>query len=719
MAVFPVKSVLTRIGLSGSIPLSVLVVGLAVGTVGLGYASWYAKESLRHIIGLHFHELARHSADKVSLMLAKEIEWVERFAALPQVREALHEGVRLKLDDPALQRFKENQSEYFRSLAIVDRSGGLLGGETSEGTRIHYTQQPWWMTTMQQGKPWAGDLLVDGQGRGYWEMVVPVRDEEHTGPVLGVLKVAIGVDALLGRPLQTSIGKTGHIMLLGPDGVVLICPLLPPGLHHRIAELAVGGGREHADMRTGWREVSEDGHGGHGAIVGFAPVVLAAPIVQERIWVALVRQDPAETYQPASILFWKLAAFWSCVIGVLVWLGTKFADLKKVEQAHHEVARSEAHYRTLWNHAVDAKVIVDKAGIVRDANRRAEVKLGRGRKDLLGIDAAGLFLESDRPRFCEAVAHVREGAGEGNTAAIHVPTAGGTLTMDLDILPIALHDDPHALLLQLSDVTEKLELAQQLLRSERLASLSQFASMFAHDIRNPLAGMKKTLELLLRRGRPLGDQRDQEERVIEDLQFTTELLLGMINDMLDVYQESYSGLPITCSTFSARDLLQDVTRLFKSEADAKGVEMRLVISEEALMLTADRRRLQRVVMNLVHNALKYAPAFSVIRLSIARRDRRHHDPLRRQGMVSIRVEDEGPGVDVLELPHVFELFFRKKDGRDPRIGRGLGLHFCRLVAEAHGGRIWAENREEGGARFSVEVPIDASALKEQVCQSSL
>ena len=71
----------------------------------------------------------------------------------------------------------------------------------------------------------------------------------------------------------------------------------------------------------------------------------------------------------------------------------------------------------------------------------------------------------------------------------------------------------------------------------------------------------------------------------------------------------------------------------------------------------------------------------------------------------ISVEDEGPGIEPDDLPHIFDMFFRKKDGQDYRIGRGLGLHFCRLVVEAHHGVIRAGNRATGGARFTVELPL--------------
>ena len=384
--------------------------------------------------------------------------------------------------------------------------------------------------------------------------------------------------------------------------------------------------------------------------------------------------------------------------------------VRELEKANREMATSEAHYRMLWDHSVDAKLLVDAARIVRGANRRAEMKLGRRADELVGIQAEHLFVEADRAVFLEALQKVLE-TGEENTAAdLRVRTPdGAVLVMETDLVLVEPVGAGASVMLQLSDVTEKKQLERQLLRSERLASLSQFASMFAHDIRNPLAGIKKTLELLAQREEL---QAEPQRRWFQDLRFTTDLLLGMINDMLDVYQESYSGLPLITSRFSVNAALGEVVQLFRSEAEARDVIIRLRVPHEEVWMTADRRRLQRVAMNLIHNALKYSPPESRITITLEAQpeaDLHAEGPGRVESAVLIRVEDEGPGIEPEDLPHLFEMFFRKKDGRDLRIGRGLGLHFCWLVAEAHHGRIWAANRPEGGAVFSILLPANQEA----------
>jgi signal transduction histidine kinase len=233
--------------------------------------------------------------------------------------------------------------------------------------------------------------------------------------------------------------------------------------------------------------------------------------------------------------------------------------------------------------------------------------------------------------------------------------------------------------------------------------------MFAHDLRNPLVGIKKTLELL---EHDEGSQLATHRQWWDDIRLTIDLLLGMINDMLDVYQESYSGLPLLNSTVSVKGLVTDVMQLFRSEATAKRIDFHVAMPEDDVAMMADRRRLLRVLINLVHNAIKFSPQGGRITVSVHVEagewaDRESLDTSSSQ--VMIRVADEGPGIAPEDLPHLFEMFGRRKDPGDIRMGRGLGLHFCRLVVAAHRGKILAENRSSGGAVFSVELPLNQEA----------
>ena len=746
-----------NLGLDQAFTGSVLLLGLLVGTTGLAFAYWQAQQSLKASIGPNFQELARLGADKVTLVLMKEIQGVERLSERPEVRKALIGGRRLPLDQPSLKQLRAEQLRYFRSWVLVDREGRLVGGLAMPTPSRRYSDQPWWRAVVEQRRPWAGDFTVDEQGHRFWEVAVPVMGED--GSVQGVVKAAVDADEIFAVALRTRIGRTGHLMLLSGDGHVVVCPFHLPSGHSRLEAAAHDVlRRDPSNSESLWQEVHRDTHGANGGIVGVAPVILSRGAMQAEVWQVLIQQDPKETYAPLLPLMGKLAGFWFIAVGVVAYALARLARriigplqalitrlkslgegappvLLDAEVSTHrveiseitsltagfnrlverlqaaaedtrrsvdELERSGEHYRMLWNHSADAKLIVDEAAIIRDVNRRTEIKLSRQAGELIGTGAAGLFLESDRVRLDALLCEIRETGKGGMIGDMRVPTSGGaTLVMELDMVPVEIKGESRSFLLQLSDSTERKQLEAQLLRSERLASLSQFASMFAHDIRNPLAGIKKALELLASRT----ECYDRESaRLLNDLQVATDLLLGMINDMLDVYQESYSGLPLVTSDFSVQVLLEEIVSLLQPEADAKGVHFRLDLPERGLMMAGDRRRLQRVGINLVHNALKYSPAGG--RVTISAGPAGSLDPQQISGDgLSIQVLDEGPGLDPRDLPYLFDLFFRKKDGLDLRIGRGLGLHFCKLVVEAHGGVIRADHRAEGGAVFSVVLPV--------------
>lgn len=747
-----------RVSLQRSILLTILCLGLVFGALGLAYAYWHARQALQITIDQSFVELSRQGAANVGLVFSREIEWLERLSRLPEVRDALRDGAGLVARTQGITRWHEEHQRDFRSLVLLDRQGRLVGAAPSGMKSAHYHEQPWWPVVFDEGRPWSSDIRVDEQGQRYWEVAVPVRDTEAR--VIGALKVVLAMDRLLATMLGTRIGATGQLILARDCGRRPPCPIW------RTDPWDSGDGADETrtglTARTAFREDPNDQPSD---ILAAAPVALPPRVFQARPWSVVVRQDPDETEAPVIGLLWKLAGFGVVTLGLLVWLGVRLArrivqplnelglrvrhiaegkgaqpldravsegireidtlaesfntmlarleeaaretgrSMTELERANQELAESERHYRTLWNSSADAKILVDSEGLVRDVNHRAESKLERPASRLIGNGWLDLFRDADRHQVEERFRRVLATGEESPPFETQLPTPSGLLrTVEVDLVPLKRADSVTHVLWQFSDLTEKKALEQQLLRSERLASLSQFASMFAHDIRNPLAGIKKTLEVL-------AEHRELQEAplrtLIEDLQFTAHLLLGMINDMLDVYQDSYSGLPLSSARFSVNEELREVAHLFRSEASARGVTIRVEAPDGEIVTRGDRRRLQRVWINLLHNALKYSPPAGqiVMTVRLARNGEGPDAAGEGQGPpVVTEVQDDGPGIDPTDLPQIFEMFFRKKDGTDLRIGRGLGLHFCRLVVEAHHGRIVAANRPGGGARFSVILP---------------
>jgi signal transduction histidine kinase len=247
------------------------------------------------------------------------------------------------------------------------------------------------------------------------------------------------------------------------------------------------------------------------------------------------------------------------------------------------------------------------------------------------------------------------------------------------------------------DITERKELEQKLLIAERFTALNHFCSTLAHDLRNPIIGIKKRLEGL----QITLDTSDlgTTKRVLADLVSGSELLMGMVNDVMDVYQDSYEELPLIICSFPLLEAMEEAINLLQIEAEEKKVRITLNGKENPIAIHGDKRRLQRVFINLLDNAIKYSPVGGSVEITFEAVTEDGDDYL------LFKIEDEGPGIPAAELSKIFEPFHKKGIKEEGMTGTGLGLYFCKVVTEAHGGSIWAEEREGTGAAFYIKTPI--------------
>jgi signal transduction histidine kinase len=175
----------------------------------------------------------------------------------------------------------------------------------------------------------------------------------------------------------------------------------------------------------------------------------------------------------------------------------------------------------------------------------------------------------------------------------------------------------------------------------------------------------------------------------------TERMERLVKDLLrlarlDARQEGVEL--VTCDT---RRLVQSVVGDLAPALQERGQTVRVAIDDGAQTMTADATKLHDALRNLVANASTYSPEQTTIGIDAARVD----------GDLRISVSDQGPGIPEEDLSRVFERFYRvdKSRARDPG-GTGLGLAIVKHLIELHGGRVRVENRPEGGARFTIDLP---------------
>ncbi len=209
----------------------------------------------------------------------------------------------------------------------------------------------------------------------------------------------------------------------------------------------------------------------------------------------------------------------------------------------------------------------------------------------------------------------------------------------------------------------------------------QLVAFLVHDLKNPVNAIVLQGQRVLRDPSATERSRDAATRI----GLETQSLLRMLLNLLDLSKADESRLAPARQPFDLCELLHDIAANMRPRAQAASVTIEVQCSEIAI--SADPQLARRILENLVDNAIRYAPEDSAIRV-IAERV---------PDAIALRIADAGSGIPPELRETVFERFVQAKSGanQSSRIGHGLGLAFCKLAVEAHGGRIWIEDGAPG------------------------
>jgi signal transduction histidine kinase len=238
------------------------------------------------------------------------------------------------------------------------------------------------------------------------------------------------------------------------------------------------------------------------------------------------------------------------------------------------------------------------------------------------------------------------------------------------------------------------QLRMQTTEAERLTELArlrqQTVDLIVHDLRSPLGVIRACLEVL--------DESvdEQEGRVVSVARRSTERLLSLVEALLQAARQEGLGVSLVKQPVDLVQLLQTAADSLQATAVPPDVELVLDLPPDLPQPQGDKDQLERVVGNLLDNALSYTPDGGRVTLSAAARE----------GAVEVDVTDTGPGVPQAYREQIFERFARVPGSKGRRRGFGLGLYFCRQVVQAHGGHVWVEPGPDGtGSRFVFTLPL--------------
>ena len=374
-------------------------------------------------------------------------------------------------------------------------------------------------------------------------------------------------------------------------------------------------------------------------------------------------------------------------------------DINEEKQIEEALRRRENHLRSILDTVPDAMIVIDGTGIIQSFSAAAERMFGYPEAEAIGQNVRVLMPEPDRTRHDGYIARHRR-TGERRIIGIGRIVTGKrrddtTFPMHLSVGEMETGGEPFYTGF-IRDLTEhqqtqaKLhELQSELMHVSRLTAMGEMASALAHELNQPLAAisnyMKGSRRLLA------GSRAPNIEKIESAMDRAAEQALRagqIIRRLRDFVSRGESERRVE----SLAKLIEEAGALGLAGAREQSVQLRFNIDPQADQVLVDRVQIQQVLVNLFRNALE-AMAQSPRRELVAANRRVADD------MIEVEVSDTGPGFHDDVKPNLFQTFFTTKE-----TGMGVGLSISRSIIEAHGGRMWAENNDAGGATFRFTLP---------------
>lgn len=322
--------------------------------------------------------------------------------------------------------------------------------------------------------------------------------------------------------------------------------------------------------------------------------------------------------------------------------------------------------RDIFNNALDAIIILDASGVIKDINPSACQLLKKRRENAISCRLEDFF--------------------EGNLSKKRGEVS---LKGKENILEYtkALGTDKGVLLYFFRDITE---IKQELMRREH------FLGIAGHELKNPLAAIKALNHLLLYQKKVREDKFLREH--IQKVNLKTDTLTRLIMELLDITKIKHRQLDLQIEDVNINDLVKDVVDDFHRTNSTHRVEVQYLTD---INLKIDTSRIEQVLINLLKNAAKYSPDSDIIFVNIKRSKK----------YIICEVIDYGVGIPADQLGKVFNLYYRLPGRENTFSGLGVGLYIANQIVKAHGGRMKVKSAPGRGSQFIFYLPL-VSQLKE-------
>ncbi len=352
-------------------------------------------------------------------------------------------------------------------------------------------------------------------------------------------------------------------------------------------------------------------------------------------------------------------------------------------------------YKELFDNVAEGVFILNRKGQFIESNGRVLESTGYRKEELLNLNITDL-VEIDQISFINKTMELVSRNKEARFELSLKSKAGSRIPNEINCRYVSYLGEL-CFLCVARDITQTKMLQNQLIRSERLAATGQLAASIAHEINSPLQGITALLNVIR-------TQHTKDKKLLEQLDLVKsafESIRDTVRNLIDLNRPGKEKK----QPVNINQVIENTATLVRSYLTKSRVKINLNLAARKARLTASPQQLGQVFMNLINNAVESITAAPEFRKKLKENPMHNGeiyiDTFNQNNEFVIKVKDSGPGIAQSDLEQIFDPFFTRKK----TMGMGVGLSICHGIIEDHKGYIVAENDPDGGAVFTITLPL--------------
>ncbi|MDQ3099446.1 MAG: ATP-binding protein [bacterium] len=595
----------------------------------------------------------------------------------------------------------ENVPKNFPYIEAVflTKPDGILTAITGPDKSIRgrsFVFRDWYKGVSKDWKPYVSEVYLRANEPKYNVIAVAVPIKSDNGIVVGILAMQVRLDTILSWSKGVTVGSDGFIFIVDKNGKVAAHPKFD--LQKEIIDF------------SSVPVVQKALTGQQGVEITYNPIekverLAAFHGVNKYNWGVVATQPTRSAFADRNNTLRSLVTVYSFIVLLTCLLAfIVLITLNKLSQSKEKLRQAKAKDDAILESIGEGIIATDKKGEILFLNQAAQQKLGFNSSDAIGKRLTELLVMEDKDGnpIAEQNRPMNKALSTGqkvNATYFYTRKDGNKFPAAVTVTPILVGNAISGSIEVFRDITKELQLVK--LKDE-------FVSVASHELRTPMTAIKGLISMIFEGD--FGAVNENLKEPLNNIYNSTERLIHLVNDLLNVARIEAGRLKITLSEFNIKDVINETVRSLQPIANEKGITLG-VQSNSVEIVQADMDKTKQILNNLIGNSLKFIDNGNI---TVATKTDGEQ--------IQIFITDTGIGISKENQKLLFGKFTQISSQQEGRpTGTGLGLHISQKLAQKMGGYLWIEQSEVGrGTTFAFSIPIaksqKADTIKKEIEQ---